>query len=117
MCVSSGVPFKGFRFGSSKERLKLHTWVPSRGYCECVLGKIDLPNDVTNNILNGEKSARSDKEEIDDDSSNGNTSSDSGEFNSFFVIKTIYTNLIMLFIIFLLRCSCIQTPNILHSKP
>ena len=46
------------------------------------------------------KSARSDKEEIDDESSDGDTSSDSGEFDIFFVIKTFHTNLIMLFIIF-----------------
>ena len=65
-----------------------------------MFGKIDLPSDVTNNILNGEKSARSDKEEIDDDSSDGDTSSDSKELTIFIVIKTIYTNLFMFFIIF-----------------
>ena len=64
---------------------------------------------MTTNILNGEKSARSDEEEIDDDSSNGNTSSDSGEFNSFFVIKTIYTNLIKLLNFFI--------DMFLHSNP
>ena len=55
---------------------------------------------MTKNTLNGKKSARSDKEEIDDESSDGDTSSDSGEFDIFFVIKTIYTNLTILFIIF-----------------
>ena len=55
---------------------------------------------MTNNILDRKKSARSDKEEIDDESSDGDTSSDSGEFDIFFVIKTICTNLTILFIIF-----------------
>ena len=55
---------------------------------------------MTNNILDRKKSARSDKEEFDDESSDGDTSSDSGEFDIFFVIKTICTNLIILFIIF-----------------
>ena len=50
---------------------------------------------MTNIILNED-----DKEEIDDESSDGDTSSDSGEFDIFFVIKTICTNLTILFIIF-----------------
>ena len=55
---------------------------------------------MTKNTLNQNKSARSDKEEIDDESSDGDTSSDSGEFDIFFVIKTICTKLTILFIIF-----------------
>ena len=55
---------------------------------------------MTNNILDRKKSARSDKEEKDDESSDGDTSSDSGEFDIFFVIKTIGTNLTMFLIIF-----------------
>ena len=54
---------------------------------------------MTNNILDRKKSARSDKEEFDE-RSEGDTSSDSGEIDIFFVIKTICTNLTILFIIF-----------------
>ena len=55
---------------------------------------------MTNNILDRKKSARSDKKEKDDESSDGDTFSDSGEFDIFFVIKTICTNMTILFIIF-----------------
>ena len=55
---------------------------------------------MKNNILNEEKLARSEKEDIDDESSDGDSSSDNGEFDIFFVIKTIHTNLIMFSVFF-----------------